>query len=64
MPKNVTKIKILANERKPFSMPLSKALELCLLRTARKEGDVESVNNTQLGRLRDNNINFEIIKEE
>lgn len=60
--KNKTRIKIVGRHTLG-NMPLSKVLEkLCLLRTARKIGDEEVVNNTQLGRLRDNNITFEIVQ--
>ena len=37
--------------------------KFCLLRTAEKPGDVEVVNNTQLGRLREREVEFEILKE-
>jgi hypothetical protein len=59
--KNKTTIKIEAQQQKQFSMPLNKLLEVCcLLRYARKEGDTEAVNNTQLGRLKDNGVIFSI----
>lgn len=35
--------------------------KICLLRTARKINDVEIVNNTQLGKLKEQNIQFTII---
>lgn len=34
---------------------------LCYLRTARKIGDIETINNTQLGNLRNQSIQFEIL---
>ena len=57
--KNKTKIQITGYKG---DLPLPKVLErLCLLRTARNVGDVETVNNTQLGRLRDQQVEFLII---
>ena len=58
--RNKTKIQITGYNG---DLPLSKVLErLCLLRTARNIGDVETVNNTQLGRLREQSVEFSIIK--
>ncbi len=34
---------------------------LCLLRKSERVGDIETINMTQLGRLRDHNVQFEII---
>jgi hypothetical protein len=59
--RNVTKVKITSI---PDNIPAKIILQkFCLLRYAEKVGDVESVNNTQLGKLRDQNVGFEIIKE-
>jgi len=33
--------------------------KFCLLRTAEKIGDVETVNHTQLGRLKDHHVQFQ-----
>ena len=59
--RNVTKVKITSI---PDGMPAKIILQkFCLMRNAEKVGDIESVNNTQLGRLRDQNVSFEIINE-
>ena len=42
----------------PIEIMLQK---ICLLRYCKNIGDIEIVNNTQLGRLRDNNIQFETL---
>jgi hypothetical protein len=53
---NKTKIQILGfSSAVPPKILLQK---FCLLRTAEKEGDIEVVNNTQLGRLNDHNVKF------
>lgn len=59
--RNVTKVKITSI---PDGIPAKIILQkFCLMRNAEKVGDIESVNNTQLGRLRDQNVSFEIINE-
>lgn len=61
--KNKTKIKITGAPPHgdiPFHILLDK---FCLLRTARKVGDVEVVNNTQLGRLKFHNVPYEKLPE-
>ena len=59
---NKYKIKILSNPQEPFHAPLNTILKkLCGLRTAEKEGDIEIINSTQLGKLKDQKINFEIL---
>lgn len=61
---NKTRIKILPQDEEMFSVPLSIKLErLCGLRTARKVGDVETVNNYQLGQLKRQNVKYEIVKQ-
>ena len=59
---NKTQIQILDNPHlsgENFTMTLASALEhVCHLRTARKSGDIEIVNQTQLGNLIRNNIAF------
>ena len=57
--KNITKIQIISYSG---SVPLKIMLQkMCLLRSSSKIGDIEVVNNTQLGRLRDNHVSFKII---
>lgn len=57
--KNITKIQIISYSGDiPLKIMLQK---MCLLRSASKFGDIEIVNNTQLGRLRDNHVSFKII---
>lgn len=57
---NKTTIKI---ESYLGDIPLKVMLQkICLLRTCEKIGDIETINNTQLGRLKDQNIGFTIIK--
>lgn len=57
--KNITKIQIISYSG---GIPLKIMLQkMCLLRSASKIGDIEVVNNTQLGRLRDNHVSFKII---
>ena len=57
--KNITKIQIISySGDTPLKIMLQK---MCLLRSASKFGDIEIVNNTQLGRLRDNHVSFKII---
>jgi len=59
--KNKTKIKILGLP-KGGNIPLQIVLQkLCLLRNAKQIGDVEVINNTQLGRLKDQQVPFEIL---
>lgn len=59
MNNNKTYIKI---ESYQGDIPLKVMLQkICLLRVCEKIGDKEVVNNTQLGRLRDQNIGFTII---
>ena len=53
--KNKTRIKILKD-----LTPIQK--HLSLLRRAEKAGDEEVVNNTVLGRLREQDIKFEVLK--
>lgn len=59
---NKHKIKIISlpNSSVPAKILLQK---FCMLRTAEKIGDIEVINNTQLGRLKDNNVEYEILKE-
>ena len=58
--KNKTTIKI--TELPKSSVPEKILLQrFCLLRKCEKVGDTETVNNTQLGRLRDNAVKFEIL---
>lgn len=59
---NKHKIKIvsLPDSSVPAKILLQK---FCLLRNAEKVGDIEVVNNTQLGRLKDNDVEYEILKE-
>ena len=58
--KNKTKVQIISYSGDiPLKIMLQK---MCLLRSASKIGDVEVVNNTQLGRLKDNHVLFEIIQ--
>ena len=47
----------------PFSGVPDKMLlqQFCLLRFCEKVGDSEVINNTQLGRLREHGVGFEII---
>ena len=55
MGKNLTKIKIIGHINN--GIPTPTVLEkLCLMRTARTIGDIETVNNTQLGRLNQHGI--------
>ena len=57
--KNKTKVEIISYSG---DIPLNIMLQrICLLRSASKIGDVEVVNNTQLGRLRDNQVSFKIL---
>ena len=57
--KNLTKVQITSYSG---DIPLKVMLQkMCLLRSASKIGDVEVVNNTQLGRLRDNQVSFKIL---
>ena len=54
---NTTKIKITGyNGDMPLNILFSK---LCLLRTVKAIGDIETVNNTQLSRLKQFNVQFE-----
>ena len=58
---NRTRIKITGyNGDIPIKIMLQR---FCLLRYCEKIGDGEIVNNTQLGRLRDQHIQFEIINQ-
>lgn len=59
MNKTTIKITALPKSDIPYTILLQK---LCLLRTDKKVGDTETVNNTQLGRLRDQGVTFEILK--
>jgi hypothetical protein len=55
--KNLTKIQIL--EISDSTIPAKILLQkMCLLRFAEKAGDIEVVNNTQLGRLKQYNVLF------
>lgn len=59
---NKTKIKITG--KPPGDVPMKIVLQkFCLLRNAKQVGDIEVINNTQLGRLKDHNVPFEIINE-
>jgi len=58
---NRTKVKI--TNVPSWAPPKILLQKFCLLRTAEKPGDIEVVNNTQLGRLRDREVGFEILKE-
>jgi len=60
---NKHKIKIigLPDASVPIKILLQK---FCLLRKAEKIGDIEVINNTQLGRLNDWNVEYEILKEQ
>lgn len=54
--KNITKIKITSYSG---NLPLNVVLDrLCYLRTARKLNDIESVNNFQLGKLKQHNVKY------
>jgi hypothetical protein len=55
--KNLTKIQILENPNTgiPTKIVLQK---MCLLRSAEKAGDIEVVNNTQLGKLNYHGISY------
>jgi hypothetical protein len=60
---NKTKIQITGN---PSNFPCEKGLancleRLCYLRFARKVGHIETVNNTQLGKLKQFGVPFEVI---
>lgn len=45
------------------SLPLKVLLQkMCLLRTSEKIGDIENVNNTQIGRMNLQGVGFEVIK--
>jgi hypothetical protein len=60
MKTNKTRIRITASDNP--SIPIELILEkLCGLRNARKIGDVETVNNTQLGKLKEQRIKFDIL---
>ncbi len=57
--KTTTKVQIISYSG---DIPLKIILQkMCLLRSASKIGDIEVVNNTQLGRLRNNQISFKIL---
>jgi len=59
--KTITKVQIISYSG---DVPLKVILQkMCLLRSVSKIGDIEVVNNTQLGRLRDNQISFKIISQ-
>lgn len=72
--KNITKVKIVdypegwgvelgsPQSEKAKEIRLSRITKY-IFRDASKLGDVENINNTQLGKLRDSGIQFEIIKE-
>jgi hypothetical protein len=56
---NKTKIKIKSIPKHSYPSDKMFLDKLCLLRTASKVGDIEVVNNTQLSKLKDNDVDFE-----
>lgn len=62
--KNVTKVKITSIPTDQFCIPNKMLLQrFCLLRYCEKIGDVESINNYQLGMLRKHGVGFDVIPE-
>ena len=60
--KNRVTVLITGYPQTPFSASLKDNLQrICLLRTAEKIGDIETINMTQLGRLKNSGIEYNII---
>jgi hypothetical protein len=59
--KNKVTIKITSFNTEPFSAPKEYQVKLATLRTAKEIGDTETINNTQLSKLRNSGIKFDIV---